>query len=406
MKRWFPIVLPFVVLAGGVIGAWVLIAARQEVETRPPEIRLPLVRVVEVRPQTIQLRVSSQGTVMPRTETALVPEVAGRVVAISPSLVNGGFFDTGDILLRIDPRDYELALARTRAEFAQAEHKLAREFAEARVARREWRALGRGEPSPLTSRSLQVAEAKAGLASAKAMIEQAAYNLTRTKIRAPFAGRVRDKQVDLGQYVMPGVSIATIYAVDAVEIRLPIPDNELAYLDLPLRYQGGNVKSQSLPIVRLRTTFAGKGHEWSGRIVRTEGEIDRKTRVVYAVLRVDDPYRRGADQDRPPLAVGMFVEAEILGKVVENVVVLPRAAMRGHNQVLIADDEQRLRFRTVEILRADREQIVVQNGLSAGERVNVSALDVVVDGMKVRMMKREEPEIPAPSLPTQLGEKT
>lgn len=389
MKRWLPVVLPFVVLAGGVFGAWALITARQTVETRPPEILPPLVRVVEAKPQTLQLRVQSQGTVMPRTETSLVPEVAGRVLAISPSLVDGGFFGTGDVLLIIDPRDYELALARTRSEVAQAKTQLAREFAEAQVARREWRALGKGKPSPLTSRALHVAEAKAALASAKAMMEQAAYNLARTRIRAPFKGRVRDKQVDRGQYVLPGAPIATIYAIDAVEIRLPIPDNELAYLDLSLRYQGER-ESESAPTVRVWTTFAGKVHEWSGRIVRTEGEIDRKTRVVYAVLRVDDPYGRGADPDRPPLAVGMFVEAEILGKVVENVVVLPRAAMRGHNQVLIVDDERRLRFRTVEILRADREQIIVQNGLAAGEMVSVSALDAVVDGMKVRTIESEE----------------
>jgi RND family efflux transporter MFP subunit len=392
MKRWLPVLLPLVVLVGGGFGAWVLLTARQDVETRPPEILPPLVRVVEAKPQTLQLRVTSQGTVMPRTETSLVPEVAGRVVAISPSLVDGGFFGRGDVLLSIDPRDYELALARTRSMVAQAETQLAREIAEAQVARREWRLLGRGEPSPLTSRTLHVAEAKAALAAARAITEQAAYNLARTKIRAPFAGRVRDKQVDLGQYVVSGAPIATIYAVDAVEIRLPIPDSELAYLDLSLRYQGDDVASQPGPTVRLWATFAGKVHEWSGRIVRTEGEIDRKTRVVYAVVRVEDPYGRGPDPERPPLAVGMFVEAKIMGKVVENVVVLPRAAMRSHNQVLIVDDERRLRFRTVEILRADREQVVVQNGLTAGERVSMSALDAVIDGMKVRTIESKEME--------------
>ena len=384
MRRWFSVILPLMVLVGGGFGAWALITGRPAIETRPPEILLPLVRVVEATPQTLQLRVSSQGTVMPRTETALVPEVAGRVVAISPSLVDGGFFGIGDVLLSIDPRDYELALARTRAEVAQAKTQLAREFAEARVARREWRALGRGEPSPLTSRALHVAEAKAVLASAKAMMDQAAYNLTRTKIRAPFAGRVRNKKVDRGQYVVSGIPIATIYAIDVVEIRLPIPDNELAYLDLSLRYQGEDVESKSAPTARVRATFAGKVHQWSGRIVRTEGEIDRKTRVLYVVVRVDDPYNRGPDPARPPLAVGMFVEAEIIGKVVENVVVLPRAAMRDESQVLVIDEEQRLRIRTVEILRADREQIVIKNGLTAGEMVSVSALDAVVDGMKVR----------------------
>ncbi len=390
MKRWLPILLPFVVLAVGGFGAWALITARQDVETRPPELLPPLVRTVDVTPQTLQLRVLSQGTVMPRTETSLVPEVAGRVVAISPSLVDGGFFSAGDVLLVIDPRDYDLALARTRADVTQADTRLAREIAEARVARREWRALGTGEPSPLTSRVLQVAEAKAALASATAMKDQAAYNLARTKIRAPFDGRVRNKQVDRGQYVVPGAQIAMIYAVDAAEIRLPIPDSELAYLDLSLSYQGEDAESHSGPSVRLWATFAGQAHEWVGRIVRTEGEIDRKTRVVYAVVRVDDPYKRGAAPDRPPLAVGMFVEVEIQGKLVENVVVLPRAAMRGRDQVLVVDDQQRLRFRTVGLLRADREQIVVQSGLVAGEVVSVSALDTVVDGMKVRTIESEK----------------
>ncbi len=383
MKQWLSVILPLLVLAGGGIAAWTLFTTGQEIETHPPEILPPLVRVHEAKSQMLQLRVQSQGTVMPRTETSLVPEVSGRVVAISPSLVDGGFFRTGDVLLSIDPRDYELTLAHTRAEVTQAETKLAREFAEAQIARREWHVLGKGKPSPLTSRTLQVAESKALLASAKAMMEQAAYNLARTKIRAPFAGRVRDKQVDLGQYVLPGAPIATIYAIDAVEIRLPIPDSELAYLDVPLRYQGEH-ESKPGPTVHVWATFAGKTHQWTGHIVRTEGEIDRKTRVVYLVVQVNNPYSRGPDPDRPPLAVGMFVEAEILGKVVENVVVLPRAAMRNHNQVLIVDDENRLRIHTVEILRTDREQIIVQKGLTAGERISVSALDAVVDGMKVR----------------------
>ena len=299
-------------------------------------------------------------------------------------------------MLSIDPRDYELALARTRAEVARAEHKLAREIAEAQVARREWRALGAGDPSPLTSRALHVAEAKAALASAKAMMEQAAYNLARTRIHAPFAGRVRDEQVDFGQYVVPGEPIATIYAVDAAEIRLPIPDDELAFLDVSLSFQGDNPESQTGPSVRLFATFAGKMHEWRGHIVRTEGEIDRKTRVVYAVVRVDDPYRRGEDPARPPLAVGMFVEAEIVGKVVEDVVVLPRTAMRGRDQVLIVDDESRVRFRTIEILRADHGQVIVQHGLIGGEKIIVSSLDAVVDGMNVRTVDDEQSVLSAP----------
>lgn len=389
MKKWLPIILPLLLLTAGVLGAWALINARQDVNIRPPEVLPPLIRIVTTTPQTLKLEVSSQGTVMPRTETSLVTEVAGRVIEVSPSLVDGGFFGKGNMLLTIDPRDYELALASTRADVAQAKHRLAREFAEAQVARREWQELGDGHPSPLSSRALQVAEAKAALISAQAKKEQAEYNLERTKIHAPFEGRVRNKHVDIGQYVIPGNSLATIYSVDAVEIRLPIPDNDLAYINLPLNYQGESAEPYLGPPVLLYTVFAGESHTWNGRIVRTEGEIDRKTRVVYAVAKVDKPYSRGKNLNRPPLAVGMFVEATISGKTITDVVVLPRAAMRGKDQVLVVDLENRLWFRDVDVLRIDNERVFIESGLDAGEQVNISILDAVTDGMKVRTFKSD-----------------
>ena len=178
---------------------------------------------------------------MPRTQSELVPEVAGRVIEVSPSLVSGGFFEKDDVLLRLDPRDYELAIVRTRAAIAQAELRLATERQEAALAQNEWELLGNGRPTPLAMREPQIAEALAALASAQATLEQAGYNLERTVLRAPYAGRVRQERVDVGQYVVPGASVATLYAIDVAEVRLPIADKELAYVNLPLAYrQDGN----------------------------------------------------------------------------------------------------------------------------------------------------------------------
>ncbi len=381
MRRLIKVLLPLVVLAAAVLIAAVLIASRPEVATRAPETVAPLVRYETVTPVRMQAHVRSQGTVTPRTQTVLVAEVAGRVIEISPSMVAGGFFESRDVLLRLDPRDYELAVISARAQIAQAEARLRIELEEAAVARREWDMLGQsGEPSPLVLREPQLAEARAALDAARAALERAERDLDRTIIRAPFAGRVRDRQVDAGQVVAPGNNLATLFAVDVAEIRLPVPDRELQFLDLPPGFRRG----ESGPPVTIRAQFAGQSLQWQGHIVRTEGEIDPQSRMVYLVAEVRDPYGREQEDATVPLASGMFVHADIQGRVFEDVFVLPRNVLRDENQVLIIDDENRLRFRQVQVLRTDRNEVVISGGLRAGERICISPLDVVIDGMLVR----------------------
>ncbi len=203
-----------------------------------------------------------------------MPEVAGRVIWVSPSFASGGFFDDGQPLLRIEPSDYREAVIQARAAAAREELRAARERAEADVARKEWGDLGGGEATPLTLREPQLAEAEAALEAARAALERAERNLDRTEIRAPYDGRVRHKQVDVGQYVTPGTPVATIYAVDYAEVRLPLADEELAFIDLPLDYWGDSGRGPG-PEVVLSARFAGRAHRWEGHIVRTEGEIDR-----------------------------------------------------------------------------------------------------------------------------------
>lgn len=387
MRSAARLLLPIGVIAVAVAIAAALIAARPAVETRPPETVAPLVRTLAAEPRDVDIVVRSQGTVAPRTETVLVPEIAGRVVSVSPSLAPGGFFEKGDVLVRIDPRDYELAAVAAKSQVAQAASRLQVEEEEAAVARREWEALGRGDPAPLVVREPQLAEARAALEAARSAQERAERDRARTIIRAPFAGRVREERVDLGQVVAPGNALATLYAVDVAEVRLPLPDEELAFLDLPLGYRAG---SKPGPKVTLHATFAGQALRWEGRIVRTEGEIDPVSRMVHLVAEVQDPYGRASRQrSAAPLAVGMFVRAQIRGRELQDVVVLPRAALRGENQVLVVDGEDRLRYRRVEVVRTDREDVFIGGGLRTGERVCVSPLDVAVDGMKVRTRAAE-----------------
>ena len=383
-SRTLKIVLPVGLVSLAALLAAGMVALKPDVETRVAAPKPPLVRVAEVTLADVPLIVRSQGTVRPRTESQLVPEVSGRVIHVSPSFAEGAFFEKGQVLFKVDPHDSRQAVVRARGEVARTKLQLAREEAEAEVAREEWEDLGAGEAATaLTLREPQLEDARAGVASAEANLTTAERNLERTQIRAPYSGRVRRKNVDMGQFVTMGAPVATIYAVDYAETRLPLPDDELAYVELPLHYRGETARQKG-PRVTLKADFAGQTFEWTGEIVRTEGEIDPGSRMVHAVVQIKDPYARGDDPSRPPLAVGLYVEAEIEGITAKGVAVLPRSALRGRSQVLVVTPEDRLEFRDVDLLRTTREEIYVRGGLKAGERVCLSPLEAVTNGMRVR----------------------
>lgn len=395
MKR---ILFPIIILLFGVAVAFGLYKARPEVETSPRVTVAPLVRVLTVAPQAVTLDVAAQGNVLPRTQIQLTSRVAGEIRSIAKSFEVGGFFRRGDVLLRLDIRDYELAVSRAKAQVAQAQVQVAQQEAEAELAAQEWAQLGDGEPTALTLREPQLAQARAALAAAEADLAKTELDLERTRVVAPFAGRVRSKSVDLGQYVAPGTPLAIVHAIDYAEIRLPIPHDQLRFLDLPFAFRDG--ASRPGPEVELRADYAGQQHRWLGTIVRSEGEVDTRSRMLSLVARIEDPYGQpDAAEDssaamttlRPPLAVGLFVEATINGLVQDHVAILPRAALRSENQVLIVDGDSRLRYRDVEVIRTVDGNVLIASGLEAGEMVCISPLDIVVDGMEVRTRNDQQP---------------
>ena len=387
MLKW---ILPIAILAVAAVIVVALVSSRPAVETAPRQVAPPPVRVVAVEPTSVELRVRSQGSVVPATEADLVSEVAGNIVWVAESFEVGGFFDTGDVLLRLDRRDYELAVASARASVAQARVALTREEAEAEVAREEWEDLGEpGEPGPLVLREPQLDEARARVEAALANQARAELDLSRTAIRAPFAGRLRAKRVDRGEFVSRGVPLATIYSVDAAEVTLPVPDSELAFLDLPL---GAELRGAG-PRVVLEAPFAGGLHEWEARIVRVGGEIDPATRMVNLIARVEDPYR--AMGDRPPLSVGLFVDAEVVGRSVDSVFEVPRGALVGADRVWLVEDD-RLTLRQVGILRSDPDVAIVSDGLASGDLISLTILETAVDGMLVTPELEPRP-VPEPA---------
>jgi RND family efflux transporter MFP subunit len=390
--KFIRFVLPIMVIAAGLAGSALLVKFGRKTQPVDPPSVAPLVETVSVELQDHRFRVRAQGNVAAAAEIDLTAEVSGRVEWVSSSLAAGGFFDEGAELIRLERRDFELALVSARSQLTQFRAALTREEAEAAVALEEWRQLGQGQASPLLRREPQLAQARAAVEAAEAMVEKTERDLARCVIRAPFVGRVERKVVDVGQFVSRGARLGRLYAVDRAEVRLPIPESDLAFLDLPLAFAADESR-ESGPAVRLSGDLAGRRHEWHGSIVRTEGRIDSRNRMIYAVVQVDDPYQRRAQvAERAPLAVGLFVDCEIEGRTTRNAARLPRRALRNRDEVWVVDAEDRLRIRQVEVLRAGREYAVVGSGLRSGERVCVSSLDAVVDGMTVRSAEGEGTE--------------
>ena len=380
MMRKF--VIPALVVIASIFGAVTLLATSPQLEPSSIEPIAATVRVQEINPEPIQLTVHSQGTVVPNTESELIPEVSGRVIWKSPALVNGGFFEAGEPLLRLEDNDYRSTLARARSSLTRAE-------AEFEHARFEYQRLKSLEERQLASqsqienqlRAYRVTEA--ALQDARAAFNQASRDLARTEIKAPFTGLVRQESVDIGQFVSRGMSVATIYAGDQAEIRLPIADRQLAFLNLPLGHRGELPLDQQ-PNVTLTAEYAGRTLSWQGKIVRTEAQIDTSSRMVHVIARVSN------EEQDVPLNVGLFVNAEIEGLLVDDVVVLPRNALRNGNRVLVVDAENKLHYRSIEPLRLYRDQVLIQSGLEAGERVCVSPLQTAIEGMPVNPVADDE----------------
>lgn len=384
------ILMPVVALAvAGSISAF-LILNRPSPEVTPPEERVTLVTTKVAQGEDLVLMVESQGSVSPRTETTLVAEVSGRVVSVSDKFYVGGFFEQGELLLALDDADYQVGAQQARSSLLTAQAQLTQEEAQAQQSRRQWESNGRNlaDAPPLAIRTPFLEEAKARVLYAEADLARAERQLERTQIRAPYDGLIREKMVDIGQYVGTGSQIARTFAIDFAEIRLPLTDRDLAFLDLPRPgfNSSGNANGTSnvTTAVKLSTSVGGKQFEWDAQIVRTDGVIDINTRVYYAIAQVADPYGLRQASQLPPLAIGSFVSAQIHGITAHNIYTVPINAVRDNDQILVMDSEQKLRQRTVSVLRMDAENIYINGGLNDGDQIIVSPVPVPIEGMRVR----------------------
>ena len=383
MKKTLKIVLPFVFLIGAVGLSMSMFSAAPRPNFTPPEPPAVVVSVNEAMQAPVTFMVDSQGTVSARTRTTLVSEVSGQIIKVSPAFVSGGFFRKGDILVRIDPRNYQTAVKRAQADVARAQTQVATESALAGYAYEDWKRLRElnakpgDTPSDLTLRKPQMQEALAGLASQEAALEKAQEDLARTVIRAPYDGMVREKIADVGQYINAGTQMAKTFAVDLAEIRLPITQRDLRYLDLTSLRDGG-----TLPVT-LTSQIGQDTYTWEGQVVRSEGVFDETTRIMYVVAQVDDPYALVAGKAEP-LRVGTFVSAQIEGVPGGDLIAVPRHALSRGTTLWVVDEESRIYPRDVQIVRTDEAFAYLSGGVEPGARYVSVPIDQPLPGQKVK----------------------
>lgn len=384
--KYSKVVTPLIILAVATVLAVGFVLSRPEPKVIDNPVAPLLVDAIQAVKEDIQVSVRTQGTVSPRTQTILVAEVSGRIVEVAEHFSVGGYFSQGDVLLGIDQRDYVAAVKRAEAAVASARSQLASEKGRAEVAYQDWvkyrSTVKRSDSATaLALRKPQLEEAQAGLDSAMAELEHARVQLDRTRIRAPYDGLFAAKKVDIGQYVNAGTPLADIFAIDRAEVRMALPEHKLNYLELPTLAQ------PDLSIEPRVDLYADVGDElqhWQARLVRTEGVFDDRTRVLFAVAQISDPY--GIHQQRPQeLRIGTFVEARIEGRVINDLVVLPRQLLRAGNRIWVIDPQNRLQNRKVSVLRTDGSEIYITSGLDEGELVCASTITGAVPGTLVRI---------------------
>ena len=373
-----------ILISAGIIGLGifiviVLVKLQKPPQRVEPDTLAPLVKIEQLKARDIQMVVIGQGSVIPKVEVEIVPQISGKIIWINSQFKAGGFIAAKETLLEIDPRDYELAFEQVQAEVVEAQVRFDIEKAEAQVAREEWQQLHPDtEPSSaLVLREPQILQAQARLASAKATLAKAKLSLERTKLSLPVDVRIKSETVDLGQYVMTGKSLGYAYGIDAVEIELPLEDEELAWFEIPAGPSSGEVIT-----AEVKANFAGATHGWVGYVKRTTAEVDKKSRLISVVIEIPNPF--DISGNKVALLPGMYAEVSIKGKVLKNAFAVPRDAIHNRNEVWIVNNE-RLHIQPVKIIRKDRDFAYVISDLEDNSIIVVSSLDIVTNGMLVRI---------------------
>lgn len=376
---FFHAAVALLIIAAGIAGFMALKESRPEPVRAEPAAVYPMVRTVTVSIEAVEIVIAGEGTIRPASQVRLISRVGGEIMDIAPGLADGGTFEAGQPLVRIEDADYRIALSLARAEVTKAESRYETVRQEAQAAVHEWRSLyPEKAPPPLAAKKPQLEAARAGLEAARAKRDKARLDLERTTVSAPFCGRTIDRAVSRGQFVAPGTTLGTIYDAGAMEIVVPLESRAMQWFSVP-GYNGGENAGTPATVT---ASAAGQKRCWPGKVLRVRGAVDPQTRMTEVVVGLG----AGETDDVPPFP-GEFARVRIHGKTLSEAAVIPHTALRDNNTVWIVDADERLRLSRVEIAWRDERGAVVPGGLSHGDRIVVSPLLHAVDGMRVRFVE-------------------
>ena len=350
-------------------------------QTKPQSISAAPPIEVEVEiltPTNHQILISSTGTTQPITQTALTSEVGGEIIYRSKKFSEGSSVIEGEILAKIDDTDLQLQYNNALLQLRTAEVQSQVQKAEAEVAEEAWGKIGEGTAKDLTLKKPQLKQVEAALNVAKAQVESAKKKLDKTDITAPYTGRIQSVSIDLGSTILPGQPVGVIYTANQIEISLPVKDSDLAFLDIPM--DGRKLNDNEKSLVTISAPYKGKIQQWQGNIERVDGVIDPVTRMIKIIASFKNEF---LEENQTTLPIGLFVEAEINGKFLENVFIVPNVSLTTNNEILVVDKNNQIEMRKIVVLKKLKDSVIIKDGLSIGERIIVSKLNIATTGMDV-----------------------
>lgn len=388
------IILPLLVIAVGFGLGKFLIATGPEAEKQPQETRPTVVEAQPLNLQSYQVKVSASGIVKAQTQTSLVAEVSGKVLEISPNFQAGNYFDKGETLLKLDAANYSNAITIAEGDLAQKQLALQEQQAQAKLAQRDWNLLDGNASRPqsdLAARRPHIAAAQAAIAAAEAKLQQEKLNLARTRITAPYSGRVQEKRVEVGQYVTPGTVLGVIYATDAVEVHLPLSLAQYELLGIPEAFRDKAADTAAMPKVAFNPSNGNRSDTWQGQVVRSSAALDEKSRQISVIAQIDQPFM-ARDGMSAPLRIGQYVTSKIDGKTFNNVYVVPASAVRQGKEILLLRDGK-VSVQPINLVwNAEKDTVIQADADLNGQRVIITPLPLATEGQVVQVAGENKPE--------------
>ena len=369
---------PLFILLGAFALSYLLWLLGQVQPDPVEEAPAPDVIVEILTPKDFQIQISSNGTTTPLTQTVLTAEVGGEVIYRSKKFSEGSSVIQGEILAKIDDTDLQLQYKNALLQLANAEVQYSLQLAEAEVAKEAWEKIGDGVASDLTLKKPQLKQAEALLEVAKAQVSSAEKKLNKTEIVAPYAGRIQSVNIDLGTTIIPGQPVGALYTSSEIEVTLAVKDNDLQFLSIPM--DGRKLDSSEQALVKIKSFYKGKNQTWIGRLERVDGVIDPITRMINLIAVFKNDF---IETDKPNLPIGLFVEAQIDGIILNDIFSIPVNAISENNEVYIVNNDSELVSRQLSILKKYSDFVIVKDGLKAGERIVISKLSTASNGIKV-----------------------